>query len=299
MEVSVVIVSYNGREFLRRCLSSVYTHTRGIEFEAIVVDNASRDGTPEMVMEQFPQATIVRRGKNAGFAAGVNQGIAIAAGGNVLLLNPDAELTNDLLPPMLAYLRAHQDIGILAPKLLDEDGSLQLSCRAFPGYSAAVFNRYSLLTRLFPHNPLSSRYLMTNFDHAAIADVDWISAACWLMPRRTLERVGPLDESYFWSIEDVDYCQRVHRAGLRVVYFPEVALRHHIGASSATLPNRTIIERHRGMWRYYQMYLRPEGSFARALTGWLVRSGIWFRCAAQLLTQNARRMLPAGRGREG
>ena len=296
MDASIVIVSYNGRDFLRRCLSSIYQHTTGLDFELIVVDNASQDGTPEMVMAEFPQATLVRRPDNAGFARGTNEGIAAARGDAIMLLNPDTELHDNVLPPMLAYLREHPDVGILAPKLLDPDGSLQLSCRAFPGFSTALFNRYSLFTRLFRRNPFSSRYLMTDFDHTAIADVDWASAACWLLSRAAYEQVGGLDEGYFWSIEDVDYCQRAHRAGLRIVYFPEVSLVHHIGRSSATLPNRTIVSRHRGMWRYYRKYLRPRNGLARAVTDPAVWLGIQARATAQLASNNLRRALRTGKG---
>ena len=296
MDVSIVIVSYNGRDFLRRCLASIYQHTQDIDFEVIVVDNASQDGTPEMVMGEFSGVLLVRRSSNAGFAYAVNQGIAVARGRTILILNPDTELTGNMLPPMLAYLQEHADIGILAPKLLDADDSLQLSCRAFPGFTTALFNRYSVFTRLLPRNRFSARYLMTNFDHSTIADTDWASAACWLLPRLTFEKVGPLDEGYFWSIEDVDYCQRVHRACLRVVYFPQVSLRHHIGASSATLPSRTIIERHRGMWRYYQTYLRPQGRVAAPLVDAVVRMGIMLRSGTQLALHGLRRTVGRGTG---
>ena len=294
MDASYVIVSYNGREFLRRCLNSLYEHTRDVEFEVVVVDNASVDGTPEMVVAEFPQVTLVRRPDNAGFAQGVNEGLELARGDAFLILNPDTQFTNNVLPAMLAYQRAHPDIGILAPKLLDADGTLQLSCRAFPGFNTAFFNRYSLLTRLFGSNRFSKRYLMTDFDHTEIADVDWASAACWLLSRRAYERVGPLDEAYFWSIEDVDYCQRVHRTGLRIVYFPEVSLIHDIGRSSDTLRSRTIIERHRGMWRYYRSYLRPKEGVRRRAVDTLVWLGIQSRCALQLTTNGLRRMVRRG-----
>jgi hypothetical protein len=294
MDVSIVIVSYNGRELLRRSLSSIYTHTQEVDFEVIVVDNASQDETPEMVLAEFPQVTLVRRSSNDGFARAVNQGIGLASGGAFLILNPDTELTSNLLPPMLAYQREHQTIGILAPKLLDADGSVQFSCRAFPGLNTVLFNRYSLLTRLLPGNRFSKRYLMTDFDHDAIADVDWASAACWLLPRFAHEKIGPLDEGYFWSIEDVDYCRRVHRAGLRVVYFPQVSMRHHIGVSAATLASRTIRERHRGMWRYYRTYMRPNSATARLIADTMVRTGILLRCGAQLAVHNARRTLRPG-----
>ena len=297
MDVSVIIVSYNGRDYLRRCLASVYEHTRGVRFEVIVIDNASRDGTPQMVRDEFRQVRLIARTENAGFAAGVNGGLRAATADTFLLLNPDTQLDADILPPMLAYLRAHAGIGILAPKLLDDDGTLQLSCRAFPGFQTALFNRYSLFTRLLPSNPLSRRYLMTDFDHSTIADVDWVSAACWLLPRTTYEGVGSLDEGYFWSVEDVDYCQRVHRAGLRVVYFPEAALRHRIGGSSATLPNRTLIARHRGIWRYYSRYLRPRSAAVRLPLDAAVAAGIVARAGLLLALHNARRALSGRRRR--
>ena len=296
MEVSFVIVSYNGRDFLRRCLASLYEHTNGVEFEVVVIDNASQDGTPEMVVAEFPRATLVRRPDNAGFAYAVNEGLELSRGETFLILNPDTEFSDNILPPMLAYQRAGPDVGILAPKLLNSDGSLQLSCRAFPGFGAALFNRYSLLTRVFGQNRYSKRYLMTDFDHTTTADVDWASAACWLLSRRAYEKVGPLDEGYFWSIEDVDYCQRLHRADLRVVYFPEVSLAHHIGKSSSTLPNRTIRERHRGMWRYYRSYLRPESAFWRPGVDASVWLGIQARSTMQLVSHSLKRALRLGRG---
>lgn len=295
MRVSIVIVSYNGRDFLRRCLASLQAHLATVEHEVIVVDNASRDGTPQMVREAFPQVRLIARDVNAGFAGGVNHGLREARGDAILLLNPDTTVIADVLSPMLSYLNAQPDIGILAPKLLNEDGSLQLSCRAFPGFSTAIFNRYSLLTRVLPKNRFSRRYLMNDFDHSRIADVDWVSAACWLLPRSTYERVGPLDEGYFWSIEDVDYCQRVHRAGLRVVYFPEVKVTHRIGASSDTAPGRTLIGRHRGMWRYYRSYLRPGPAVLRVPVDALVALGIGLRCALLLASSNVRRLI----GRRG
>ena len=285
VDLSIVIVSFHGRELLQRCLSSVYEHTTGIEFEIIVVDNASEDGTPEMVLAEFPRATLIRRSSNAGFAYAANEGVAVARGSHILLLNPDAEFTGNGMPTMIEYLAKHPDIAVLAPKILDPDGSLQLSCRTFPGFSTALFNRYSLFTRLFGRNRFSQRYLMTDFDHTQIADVDWASAACWLLPKRAIEKIGPLDEGYFWTIEDVDYCQRVHRAGMRVVYFPSVAVLHHIGASSASVPSKAITARHRGMWRYYKAYLRSENNVARVVMDPIVWIGIQTRRSWSLIAR--------------
>jgi GT2 family glycosyltransferase len=295
VDVSIVIVSYNGRDYLRRCLTSIYEHTRDVDCEVIVVDNASADGSPEMVAAEFPQAALVRRAANGGFATGVNEGLRIARGEAFFILNPDSEITANILPTMLRYLRAHDDIAVLAPKLVDADGTLQLSCRAFPGFATALFNRYSLATKLFRNNRLSRGYLMADFDHSCVADIDWVSGAAWLMPRRAYEAVGPLDEAYFWSIEDVDYCQRVHRAGLRVVYFPEATVVHHIGRSAAAAPARSIIARHRGMWRYYRSYLRPQTPLLRQAVDVAVLAGIVLRAGAQLAGARLRQALESSK----
>jgi hypothetical protein len=266
----------------------------GGEIEVVVVDNASEDGAPDMVAAEFPQATLVRRTSNDGFARGVNHGFSRAQGQHVLLLNPDSVLDENILPPMLDYQRGHPDVAILAPKLIDDDGTLQLSCRAFPRIDTALFNRYSWATRVFRNNRFSRRYLMTDFDHSRVADVDWASAACWLMPRRAYDAIGPLDEAYFWSLEDVDYCQRAHRAGWRVVYFPDVGVRHLIGGSARTRPARAVRARHRGIWRYYRSYLRPGGPLAPAIDAavWL---GIQARCWTHLATSQAGGLLARSR----
>ncbi|MGB6836287.1 MAG: glycosyltransferase family 2 protein [Dehalococcoidia bacterium] len=290
MDVSVVIVSFNSRNYLRPCLRSVLEHTQGVEYEVIVVDNASSDGSAEMVAGEFPQVTLLRRADNAGFAAANNEGIRAARGEAILLLNPDAEFTGNVLPPMHRYLGAHPGVGVLGPKLLDEDGSLQLSCRRFPGFATALFNRYSLATRLLPKNPFSTRYLMTDFDHKGIADVDWVSGACMMLPRQAFDRIGLLDERYFMYIEDVDLCQRAHRAGYKVVYFPEVAVLHHIGRSSSTLPSRSIIERHRSMWHYYKKY---QGG--NLLLDVPTAAGIGLRCALLLALNGVKRAWARGR----
>jgi len=285
VEISIIIVSYNGREYLRRCLRSLLEHTRGLEYEVVVVDNASRDGSADMVAAEFPSVRLLRRPSNAGLSTALNQGIRLSGGEMTVLLNPDVELRDNPFPAMAQYLRDHPEVGILGPRILDDDGSLQLSCRRFPAFSVAFFNRYSLLTRLFPRNPFSVRYLMTDFDHSGTAEIDWLSLACWMAPRRLFDEVGFLDEGYFLYNEDVDFCQRVHRAGRKVVYLPEVSVVHRIGGSTSTLPNRSVIERHRSMWRYYRKYMRRG-----FLLDGPVLAGIVARCAYTLAFSNVKRL---------
>ena len=292
MDLSIVIVSYNARDYLRACLASVYQHTAGLAYEVIVVDNDSWDGSAEMVGGEFPRAALIRSPGNQGFAAACNRGIAQAQGEFILLLNPDTGIASNAFAPMVAHCRQQPDVGVLGPKLLNSDGSLQLSCRRFPSHLTGLFNRQALLTRLFPRNPFSSRYLMTDWDHDSIAEVDWLSGACMLISRRLLDDVGPLDEAFFWAIEDVDLCYRAHQAGYRVVYFPQVAVTHHIGKSSQALPNRSILQWHRGMWRYYRKHMRSN-----PLVDGLTLVGIGARCGYQLAVQNGRRLLAGTRPR--
>lgn len=291
MDLSVVIVSFNARDYLRRCLGSLFEHTEGITYEVIVVDNASWDDSAHMVESEFPQATLVRSSANLGFAAACNRGIAQAKGEFVLLLNPDTEIADDAFAPMVAYCRQQPQVGILGPKLLNSDGSLQLSCRRFPSHFTGLFNRQSVLTRLFPRNRFSRRYLMSDWNHSSIAEVDWLSGACTLLRRRMLDDIGPLDEGFFMYIEDVDICYRAHQAGYRVVYFPQAVVTHHIGRSSDTLPNRSILQWHRSMWHYYRKHMGSN-----PLMDGLTLAGIGARCGYQLVLQNGRRLL-AGRGR--
>jgi GT2 family glycosyltransferase len=274
--ISIVIVSFNAREHLRRCLTTLYEHQRGA-FEVIVVDNASPDGSAAMVSAEFSKARLIRNSANAGFAVAANIGMREALADVIVLLNPDSELRDDPFSAPVGYLRSHPDAGALGVKLLDPDGALQLSVRRFPGLEVALFNRYSLFTRLFPKNRYSQRYLMTDWGHDSISDVDWVSGACLLTTRAVLDRIGYLDEGYFWGFEDVDFCQRVHRAGLRVVYYPETSVIHAIGASAHTVPTRALIARHQGMWRYYRRYLASN-----VLIDSMIFAGIWARCGVQL-----------------
>lgn len=285
--MSAVIVTYNSRAHVPACLDSLRAHCP--DAEVVAVDNASADGTPELIARDYPWVRLIARTTNAGLSAGVNEGVAASGGSCVVVLNPDVRFDHDVLSPLAAYLREHADVGVVAPKLLDDDGTLQLSCRAFPGYSTAFFNRYSALTRLFPGNRASSRYLMSDFDHASVRDVDWLSGAALMFPRALFDVLGGWDAGFFLFNEDVDFCRRVHDAGYRVVYDPEVAVYHRIGISTSAAP-RVIIERHKSMWRYYRKHLR--GNFLRdAVTG----AGIATRCGYVLAMSGARKL--AGRAR--
>ncbi len=278
MELSVIVVSYNAATFLERCLDSVAKHLTDLNHEVCVIDNASSDGSAEFVGRQFPRARLVINPANLGFAAGINAGLCATSGRYVLWLNPDAELLACGIATLLRYMDLHRDVGIVGPQILDPNGSIQLSCRSFPSYGAALFNRYSLMTRLFPGNIFSRRYLQTDWGHHEIRDVDWVSGACLLHRREVVQQIGQLDESFFMYCEDVDFCRRARHVGWAVRYHPGMRVLHHIGGSTRQCSRRMVVERHRSIWRYYTKHF-PR-SAAKDAVIWV---GILARCAGLLL----------------
>jgi len=282
--ISVVIVTYNSKAYIGACLETIEAHTRAAH-EVVVVDNASSDGTVEYVAAAHPSVRLIARKRNGGLSAAVNDGVAASNGTYVTAINPDTRLTSDALSALAAYLGTHPDVGIVAPKLLDDDGTLQLSCRAFPGYSTAFFNRYSLLTRLMPGNRYARNYLMADFDHGSTKDVDWVSGAAMMFPRPVFEEVGGWDDGFFMFNEDVDFCRRIHDARSRVVYNPSVAVYHRIGVSKRA-PASIVVERHKSMWRYYRKHMRSN-----ALVDAATAVGIAGRCGFVLATSVIRSAL--------
>ncbi len=282
VDVSIVIVTYSSRLHIDACLASLREHTHDVAYEVIVVDNASADGTAAHIATVYPWVRVIARQSNAGLSYALNEGVAASSGRYVMALNPDTRIESDALAPLVEYLREHADAGIVAPKLLDDDGALQLSCRAFPGYTTALFGRYSLLTKLLPGNRFSRAYLLSDIDHSRVLDVDWVSGAALMFSREHFDRLGGWDAGFFLFSEDVDFCRRTHDAGLRVVYYSRVAVYHAIGVSKRA-PPRIVIERHKSMWRYYRKHMRGNAA-QDAVTA----AGIAARCAFALASQAIR-----------
>jgi GT2 family glycosyltransferase len=197
---------------------------------------------------------VFENAENVGYARAVNRGIRESSGEFVLVLNPDCEFHPRALAILVDYLRAHPKAGVAGPRILNPDGSIEYSARSFPPHLTFLFNRYSLLTRLFPDNPYSRRYLLTDWDRASVRSVDWISGACMLVRRSAIDEVGPMDEAFFMFNEDVDWCRRMKLAGHDVVCVPDAAVVHHIGASRRKVAARVIYGRHRGMIHYFHKH---------------------------------------------
>lgn len=253
-DVSIIVTNYNTRDLLRACFASMEGRLGRPWLEVILVDNASADGSAEMTREEFPDVRVFVQERNEGFAHANNRGIRASRGRHVLILNSDTEIVDDALERMRDHMEAHPDIGALGARLLNTDGTVQLSCRSFPSYRTVLFHRYSLMTRLFPRNRYSAEYLMTDTNHDETMDVDWVSGACMMVRRETMDAVGLLDEGFFMYAEDVDWCYRMKQAGWRVCYLPQAEVRHHIGRSTRNVPYRMTYERHRSMWRFYRKH---------------------------------------------
>jgi hypothetical protein len=284
MDVSVCIVSWNVAADLRRCLRSLEDQRGDVAFEIIVVDNASRDGSPELVADEFPGVNLIRSDRNLGFARATNVAIHAAHGRYLLLLNPDCVLPPDALLALVQFGDACPEAGLVGPKLLNADRSLQYSARRLPSIKAAAL-RDTFLGRAFPRARAADDYLMRDWDHNSVREVDWLSGACLLVRRAALEEVGALDEGFFWGSEDVDLALRMRRAGWQVLYTPQPRVVHAVGRSSDQAPFRTILRTHRGMWRLYRKHF-ARGPLSAALV-WL---GVWLR-AALLMAEYAVRSL--------
>jgi N-acetylglucosaminyl-diphospho-decaprenol L-rhamnosyltransferase len=260
MDLSIVILNYNTCEHLLACIRALVaegsTSLSGgpLQAEALVVDNASTDGSADMVAAEFPWVELIRSPRNGGFAFGNNQALTRARGATILLLNPDTLMPPGGIGRLLERLEAHPEAGIVGPKLLRPNGSMHLACRrSFPTPSTA-FYRFSGLARLFPRSPRFGRYNLT-FVHPDLAiEVDSVCGACMLVRREVLERVGLLDERFFMYGEDLDWCLRARDAGWTVRYEPAVVVQHQHGAASRKRALRTTIHFFRAMDLFYRKH---------------------------------------------
>lgn len=261
MDISYIIVSWNAKDFLLKCLSSIQNDARNFSSEIIVVDNASSDGSPEMVAAQFPEVRLIRNKENLGFAKANNIGIGESRGKYLALINSDVDVLRGCTSLMLDYIEKHDDIGMLGPQILNLDGSVQRSCMGFPTLWNS-FCRALALDDFFPKSRFFGSHLMTYWSHNETACVDILIGCFWLIRRQALERVGELDEKFFFYGEDWDWCKRFWAGGWKVVYFNEAKSIHYGGASSAKAPMKFVLELQRSKFRYWNKYHRLPSRLA-------------------------------------
>jgi GT2 family glycosyltransferase len=241
----VVVVNWNTKQMLQRCLASLEAERETAALEVIVVDNGSTDGSQELVQKSFPQVRLLANRDNRGFSIANNQGVAASAGRYLFLLNSDTEVEPGSLRALIEYADANPAAGIIGPQLLYFDGSLQPSGRSFP-------TPLSTLAMLAGVDRLTGRpRYRTRRDYSVPAVVDEVSGAAMLVRREAFERVGGLDESFVWGYEDVDLCRRVNRAGWAVQYFPKAKVKHEWGGSRRLAPSATVLSAIAGRRHYF------------------------------------------------
>lgn len=256
-DISITICSWNTRPDLEVCLRSLDEVRSEANFEVVVVENASDDGSREMVESLFPWVRLLLPGENLGFGKGHNLAFKESKGNYLMALNSDTIVHAGAIARVVDFMRKNSDVGIVGAKLLNPDGSLQMSCRRFPTPAAAVF-RNTPLGRLFPKNRFTRDYLMTNWEHNAVRDVDWVSGASLTISRELYEKIGGFDEQFFMYLEDVDLCYRAHEAGYRVVYVPDAVITHAIGRSTDRVANIMIRQFHKSMMLFYKKHYLPK-----------------------------------------
>jgi GT2 family glycosyltransferase len=277
-QLSIIIVSWNVRELLRACLASL-----PCEAETIVVDNASSDGSAEMVRRDFPHVRLLANAENRGFTGGNNDGLRLATKPWVLFLNPDTVVQDDALPLLVAHLQAHPDVGVVGPQLRYGDGSLQSSCRRFPTLATALFESTPLAWH-WPaeRNPWARRYHMTDTLAGGVQEVDWLVGAALLTRHDVLAQVGGFDEEYFMYSEELDWQRRVKQVGWKIVYLPDAIITHYEGKSSEQAAAARHIRFNRSKVRYFRKHHGPQqGEFLRVALlvmfgfEWTVEAAKW------------------------
>lgn len=245
LNLSIIIVNWNAKKFLVKYLRSLTSEIADLNAEIIVVDNASTDGSQDTIQKDFHHVKLIKNDTNVGFAKANNIGIEHSIGKYVCLVNPDVVILDGCIEKMCAYMNENPSVGILGPKILNSDLTLQKSCRKHPTL-LNTFCRALALDRVFP--------FFTFYPHDRIRRVEVLSG-CFLMVRReAVKEVGLLDEGFFMYAEDKDWCRRFCEAHWEVVYFPDAEVIHYGGASSSNQPVKFFIEMHRANLKYWNKY---------------------------------------------
>jgi N-acetylglucosaminyl-diphospho-decaprenol L-rhamnosyltransferase len=287
-DVSAIVVTHNAAAWIERCLESL----AGTGAEVIVVDNASADGTADLVRAKFPDARVVEQ-ENLGFGAGNNAGMRAAAGRYFMLLNPDAWLTDGALAQLVAFADEHPEAAVVGPRLLNPDGSLQRSVRGYPS-PWRIATEYFFLRKLGPRTHALNAFFGEQFDHESVREAEYVFGACMLVRREAVDAVGGFDEDFFLMSEEVDWCYRFRQAGWKVLFYPGAEVFHVIGASLNPRQFHAIVRGHLQFLRKHRG--EREAERARRVMLWGLRArGLVFRGERGRAYRESARWLGSGR----
>jgi GT2 family glycosyltransferase len=278
LDVSIIIVNWNTNDLLQNCLQSTLKQAGDLDYEIIVVDNASSDGSGEMVKQKFPQVKLIENTENRGFAAANNQGMAIAQGRYVLLLNSDTVILDNAIAKTVAFADNHPEAAVVGCRVLNPDRTLQPTCFMFP----SVLNMFlwsTYLSKLFPKSKFFGRERMTWWNRTDVRDVDVVTGCFMLVRQEAIKQVGMMDERFFVYGEETDWCYRLQKAGWRILFTPNAHIIHLGGASSEQIKSEMVLQlrasillflkKHKGMSSYGLACLLVSFFFFLRLPYWL------------------------------
>lgn len=299
-DLSIIIVNWKVRKLLEKCLDSILANQENYHLEIFVVDNNSLDGTPEMVMIQYPEIKMITLINNQGFAKANNLAIKQAKSAYILLLNPDTEIMSGFFTTTINYLDQHQEVGILAPKILNPDKSIQFSVRRLPNLTSQILTLLKLqnilvgqknlenyiskrylnlvlkLKKRFGCSKTLSSYLAQDFDYQKEQDVEQVMGAAMIIRRSVFDKIGLLDPRFFVWFEEVDFCKRTLEAGFKIKYLPQTSIIHYEGSSfsKAKILRKQIIFnnsllyyfwKHKPIWQWFIILLMLPINFVLTL----------------------------------
>ena len=274
-QVSAILVNYNAGPELALALQSIADDLAGRPWEAVVVDNASSDGSAETVAAFAPHARVVQNRENVGFARGVNQGLGATSAPTVLIMNPDCRLTQGAIDTLGGELERNERIALAGPRILNPDGSVQGTARGDPDMLTGLFGRSTALRRVLPNLAVSKRNVIADDAGDRSIEVDWVSGACMLARRSALERVNGFDERYFLYWEDADLCRRLRGQGYQIRYVPAATAIHRVGHSSRGARSSAIRAFHESAYLYYSTHVAPTASPRRFAAKVLLAARCW------------------------
>lgn len=273
----VIIVNYKSTDFLYNSLKSLSYAMKNIPARISVQNNDTKDGL-ECVKAMFPDVEFARNKYNMGFAKAINRALEKSDSKYIVLINPDTVVKNGFFESVLDYMENNPEVGIVGPKILCNDGSVQGSARSFPNILSACFGRTSILTRLFPNNPISKANILTTCcDGKTPIEVDWLSGACLVVRRDALNEVGSLDERFFMYWEDVDWCKRMWTKGWKIVYYPKATITHYVGGSSEKRIYQSVLEFHKSAYYFSNKHMKPPLVILRPI--------YWLTCFTGILAR--------------
>ncbi len=232
MSLSIIILNYKTKNLVKYCIKGIKLVGLKLDYEIIVIDNASQDGTPEMIRKEFPEVKLIEVEKNRGYTGGNNLGLKQAKGKYILILNPDIVVLEGAIEKMYEFMENHPKIGLLGPKLINPDKSLQETCYRFPKFITPLYRRTFLGKFRFAKKHLD-HFLMKDYDRKKARKVDWVQGSCLMARNEAIKEVGLFDEKFFAYFEDVDWCRRFSEKNWEVWYLPEAELVHYHEQASA------------------------------------------------------------------